>query len=231
MNRYLRNILLRGRAKIVDFRNSFRSRKKIFEELYSQGGWGNDETRSGTGSTLKNTQKIIQALPVIFNQYNINTILDIPCGDFNWMKQVEFENIFYVGADIVHELIDSNKTKFDSRFHSFIVADIVTDKLPQADMVLCRDCLVHLSNHDVLESLKNIQRSESKYLLTTTFPKHKNMDIVTGSWRPLNLQTEPFNFPEPVEILYEDYFEMGEQYADKALGLWEVKNIPGTAKV
>lgn len=226
MNRYLRYLLLRGRAKVFDFRNSFRSRQRIFEELYRNGGWGDNETRSGTGSTLRNTQKIVQLLPALLKKYNIHSILDIPCGDFNWMKEVDLGNVTYVGADIVPELISGNKGKFENHLCSFFVADVVTDTLPQADLILCRDCLVHLSNDDVFDALRNIRRSGAKYLLATTFPRHDNMNIVTGSWRPLNLQKHPFNLSEPVEILYEDYVEMGDQYSDKALGLWEVKFIP-----
>jgi SAM-dependent methyltransferase len=218
--------LIRGRTKVFDFRNSFRSRKRIFEDLYRKGGWGDDETRSGTGSTLKNTQRIIQQLPTLLRQYTINSILDIPCGDFNWMKKVDLGSTTYIGADIVPDLIVKNKKEFENHLHSFIVADVVTDTLPQADLILCRDCLVHLSNEDAFEALKNIRRSGAKYFLATTFPKHDNMNIVTGSWRPLNLQRHPFHFSEPIEILYEEYFEMGDQYSDKALGLWEVKCIP-----
>jgi hypothetical protein len=126
----------------------------------------------------------------------------------------------------VPELIARNKKGFENHTHSFLVADIVTDNLPQADLILCRDCLVHLSNEDVFDALKNIRQSGARYFLTTTFPLHNNMDILNGSWRSLNLQKQPFNLPEPVEILYEDYVEMGDQYSDKALGLWDVKLIP-----
>jgi len=46
--------------------------------------------------------------------------------------------------------------------------------------------------------LRNIRRSGSAYLLVTTFPDRKeNVDIITGNWRPLNMEKPPFNFPRP----------------------------------
>ena len=36
-------------------------------------------------------------------------------------------------------------------------------------MILCRDCLVHLTFDDARAALQNLRRSGSKYLLTTTF--------------------------------------------------------------
>ena len=38
----------------------------------------------------------------------ITSVLDIPCGDFNWMQKVDLSNIEYIGADIVEELIKKN---------------------------------------------------------------------------------------------------------------------------
>ena len=39
-------------------------------------------------------------------------MLDIPCGDFYWMKEVDLKDIEYIGADIVDELIKKNNDKF-----------------------------------------------------------------------------------------------------------------------
>jgi len=98
--------------------------------------------------------------------------------------------------------------------------------LPAADMLLCRDCLVHLSNAHIRRALANIRASDTTYLLTTTFTdRDRNQDIPTGSWRPINLLLPPYNFPEPLRLIDERCPD--PTYADKHLGLWRVADIPG----
>ncbi len=84
-------------------------------------------------------------------------------------------------------------------------------------MWLCRDCLFHLSNHDILLVIENFFRSNVKYLLTSTHSNCENEDIQTGSFRQLNLQKEPFNFGKPIALI-EDWIE---GYPVRHLALWE----------
>jgi hypothetical protein len=41
-------------------------------------------------------------------------LLDIPCGDFNWMKLLNL-GVDYIGADIVGELIAENRRRFGAK--------------------------------------------------------------------------------------------------------------------
>ena len=78
----------------------------------------------------------------IVEQYSVTSILDVPCGDFNWMQHVEFDGL-YRGADIVRELITENQARYGSDRRRFAVLDVTRDQLPASDLVLCRDCLNH----------------------------------------------------------------------------------------
>src|SRR6185295_15560120 len=103
---------------------------------------------------------------------------------------------------IVAEMIERNRRTFGNAQREFHCLDITADKLPRADLVLCRDCLVHLSFKDVFRALENIRRSGARFLLTTTFSKREqNRDIETGNWRPLNLERAPFSMPPPQLIV------------------------------
>lgn len=77
----------------------------VFEEIFESNFWGGRESVSGTGSSLYQTRELRKALPEIFENLQIETILDIPCGDFHWMKKVVSEQIQYTGADVVTMLI------------------------------------------------------------------------------------------------------------------------------
>jgi hypothetical protein len=94
-------------------------------------------------------------------------------------------------------------------------------------MIFSRDMTVHLSNRDALAAFRNFKRSKSEYLLTTTFTATEtNEDILTGEWRPMNLQRPPFNFPDPLRLINEHCTEDGGKYTDKSLGLWRLKDLP-----
>jgi hypothetical protein len=193
----------------------------VFLDIYNTNYWRDQESRSGTGSSIVKTRKLAQNLPILFEKFNIKSILDIPCGDFNWMRIVDLSNIDYVGADLVTEIVNDNKLKYPKK--QFIELDLIDGQLPYADLILIRDCLVHFPNDLVFKSLYNICLSDCKYMLVTTFPDHVNIkDIEMGKWRALNLEAEPFNFPKPIFIINEGL--VGDAY-DKSMALWTVEEI------
>ena len=183
---------------------------------------------SGPGSTLEQTAVLREALPPLVKQLGVTSFLDIPCGDLHWMKECDLGPIDYVGMDLVPALVAENTRKFGDPHRSFLVGDIVSDELPSADLILCRDCLVHLPFEDALAALRNIRRSGSTYLLATTFTgRTSNRDIQSaGQWRPLNLEQGPFFLPAPIQVLVEECPAADGSYADKSLGLWPISAIP-----
>ena len=210
--------------KLLRILFKFLSRKEIFSLIYKKNLWGETQSLSGPGSTLEATKNIRAALPELFKKYNIKIMLDIPCGDFNWMKHVDLSDIKYIGADIVDELILKNQKRYVQSNISFQVLDIIKDTLPKVDLILCRDCLVHLSYNKILKALKNIKSSGSKYLLTTTFPFNEyNSGLSIEYWRPLNLEIAPFYFPKPLALINENSDE--SQFFDKSLGLWLIEDL------
>ena len=202
----------------------------VFTRIFRENQWGCDESRSGSGSDLEQTQVIRAELPQLCRELGIRSILDSPCGDFHWMKEVDLDGVAYTGADIVSELVEQNR-RFAGAGVDFRRLNLLTDELPRADLVLCRDCLVHLSFEDIGAALRNIRRSGATWLLTTTFPHAAaNEDIATGQWRVLNLQAEPFGFPAPLRMIREGCTSGGGRYEDKSLGLWRVDGIDGWLK-
>jgi len=196
----------------------------IFGKIYSKNGWIGNESVSGPGSDVARCESIIAALPKLFADLNITSVLDIPCGDLNWMRKVELGSVKYTGADIVPALVRDNLERYGWIGMKFAVLDIIQDKLPKCDLILCRDCLVHFSFEDIKKTVSNIINSGAKYLLCTTFTNtdRANKDMETGHWRPLNMQSAPFYFPAPLKVIKEDV--IGE-FADKSLGLWNVGDL------
>src|SRR3990172_1030633 len=150
-------------------------------------------------------------------------MLDAPCGDYGWLGSVARDlDVAYIGGGIVADLIATNHKEFGSARTRFDVIDITSDVLPKVDLWLCRDCLFHFSNADIFSTLDNFLRSEIPFLLTTTHPEcDENTDIPTGSFRLLNLEIAPFNFPNPIERI-DDWIE---GYPVRQLALWERASI------
>ena len=201
----------------------------VFTDIYKNNAWNGAHSLSGPGSDLDQTRVIIQELPRLLQDLQVTTLLDIPCGDFHWINQVNLEGLHYQGADIVAELIHNNRKNYEKENVLFHLMNLLQDDLPQVDLILCRDCLVHLSHSDIFLALQNLCRSRSTYLLATTFTERdKNDDILTGEWRPLNLEAPPFHLPAPQCLLNEACTEGGGVYRDKSLGLWSVETIAST---
>jgi len=221
------NYLQKLKYRIIESSFKKNTPKETFTKIYNSNFWRSKSSVSGPGSEDSQTNSIIEALRLLIYKYKIKSILDLPCGDFIWMKNIDLGSINYLGADIVDRLIQENlKNHTNEPNISFSVLDLITDNLPKSDLILNRDCLVHFSYKDIYSSIKNIKASDSTYLLTTTFPNHtRNTDIITGKWRPLNLQIKPFNFPEPIVIITENCTEENDKYRDKSLSLWKTIDI------
>jgi hypothetical protein len=196
----------------------------VFTMIYRTNRWGSAETRSGPGSERSRVKHVTSDLGKLIRDLDIKSVLDAPCGDFNWMQDVRLdEAVSYQGCDIVAELIDKNSDRYGRPGRSFQVLDFTVDPVPHADLILCRDALVHLSYQHIFATLKLFHGSGSKYLLTTTFEKtEENSDAEAGWWRPINLQLPPFNLPEPLRSLSDmDSLD----YEDKALALWDLQAL------
>lgn len=206
--------------------NATHNAREVFSDIHRRRAWGDCESASGPGSGIIRTSAFSDQIPRLLEEFGVRTLLDAGCGDFNWLKEVELDLDSYIGVDVVEEIVSELRRKHSSERRRFLNLDIISDKLPQADLVLCRDCLVHLSFSQIFAALRNFKRSNSKYLLTTTFTRFvDNADIAMGEWRPINLEEPPFSLPAPLKLIDEKRGESGEDYSDKQLGLWELKDI------
>ena len=197
--RYPFQPILRRRAK----RNwtdalAMNSAEDRFLAIYRKNLWENSESASGIGSTLWYTEPLRQELPKLLTQFSIKSIFDGPCGDFNWMRHLlKAVDVEYIGGDIVRPMIESLKSKYERGAVSFVHVDLITGDFPKADLMICRDCLPHLSYADARSVLANFVASGISYLLTTSHAnkaRFANQDIKTGHFRLIDIFSPPYNF-------------------------------------
>ena len=118
----------------------------------------------------------------------------------------KLRNVKYIGADILKDLIEEHKKLFEHESINFVHINLIEEEFPKVDLMICRDCLFHLSYRDIKSVLENFVDAEIKFLLTTTFIHNRpNRDIISGDYRRITLFKEPFLFDKtPLERI-EDF--------------------------
>jgi hypothetical protein len=194
-----------------------------FDKIYEKGVWKSDPvtgSRSGAGSDPANTVTIQKKLPEVLRELGTVKLLDIGCGDFGWMRDVEL-SCHYTGIDIVRSVIAENQS-FASPSRSFYCLDATVEPLPPADTLLCREVLFHLCFQDIWRVLGNCRRSGAKFLITTSDEAIRfNADILSGDFRLLNLREAPFKFPAPIASIPDESQGLG-----RILGVWKISDLP-----
>ena len=184
------------------------------------------ESASGMGSNLgPPTAGSLQILRHTIQNYDVHTMVDVPCGDVNWQfGEWAVDSLqAYVGLDILPKLIKLNQRRF--AFHSnkdFAVWDISQCQVPHLeqslesgevvtrppDLVHMRYVLQHMTLDRALQAVINVVESGAHYFLATTYPAHKrgnstrgvNIMMVRETGFYLNdLSLPPFSMPPPVQ--------------------------------
>ena len=160
-------------------------------------GWkqGMPETSCGGGATIESSQGRINWLSTFIKAKNIQSIVDIGCGDFNWMSQVGLGAVEYTGYDWI---LDPATYAFTTPTTKFIECNAATHPIEKADLVICRSVMIHLSTNEALVMLSNILNSVPKFLLITSFDVPDN-NRTLHNYAPLNLELPPFNLCNPID--------------------------------
>jgi hypothetical protein len=178
---------------------------------------------SGGGSDLgPRTMNSLDILRKTIVRYNISTMIDIPCGDLNWIfDSWETDSLkLYIGLDVVKPVIDLNSKRFahhNNKVFAHWDGSYCTlpkffkpsmggiQNLPETkqsiqhksvDLIHSRDVLQHLTLREGLSFLCNMIMSGARVLISTTFPHGSNRNIQPGQFYYNNLDLPPFSLPK-----------------------------------
>jgi SAM-dependent methyltransferase len=193
-----------------------------WERIYRNNLWNGEESLSGPGSGSAATASLVPALLDLVDKYEINSVLDVACGDGFWMPDLPN----YVGIDLSDTAIDRARALHPERV--YIVGDYLSHDL-RADLIIMRDVLQHLS----LNTAASLVARASKrchFLLASTYRGGRNTGIsearlLQGKAYDNDLERYPFRLGQPIEVIPDGYaYHEGGGMRDerKFLGLWAV---------
>lgn len=170
-----------------------------FTQLYREAKWGLNEKGegfSGAGSTVREAAPYMKFLQDFIKKNKIKTILDVGCGDWTFSQHMDWNGAKYTGIDIVRSVIEKNKAKFSSSKVKFLHSDGMEIDLPKADLLICKDVLQHLPNHEIFKFLKQIGKFKHCLITndveadTKSSDNSEKWDLTYG--RKLDLTQDPF---------------------------------------
>jgi SAM-dependent methyltransferase len=176
-------------------------RRQAFLAIYAQKAWGVDaqgRPSSGMGSTMEFTRVYRLFLQDFLAEHQIRSVVDAGCGDWQFSRSIDWKGIDYLGVDIVPALIEGNRRSYGALNVRFAVADIVRDKLPPADLLIVKDVLQHLPDHDVARFLTQLPAYRHVLIVNGVDPltlTAEPQDIAAGGVRYLDITRSPHSLP------------------------------------
>ena len=167
------------------------NRAAAFSAICRDRRWGGGASASGPGSTVAAAVGAVAALKEVCASVSARTLLDAGCGDFHWLGR-SLEDVctaataatggeLVVSAgDLVAEAFEEASVQYPRV--SFSVLDLVAAPPPMAhDVVLCRQCLNHMSVDDAHAALRHLRGSGSQWLLASTYPQQSQSNSALDS--------------------------------------------------
>ena len=180
--------------------------KKAMEQIYNKNLWGDNNSKFYSGFGSHNPELVepyIRVVKEFLTSFKKTiTVCDLGCGDFNIGRQLVEYTKNYIGIDIVENLISYNIENYKADNLKFQCLDIAKENIPQADCVILRQVLQHLSNKEVQSIIKKL--GDFKFIILTEHIPNgdflPNKDIISGQGIRLKQQSGidiskyPFNF-------------------------------------
>lgn len=163
----------------------------IYNEIYQQNRWGQG---SGAGSTFENTALYHAFLADFLRANDIQSMVDVGCGDWQSMQYFDLTGIDYTGFDVASVVVDRNNAQYANDHIRFVLADAAGSELPTADLVVIKDVLQHWPTPRIQAFLPQLSRFKFALITNCAEPRAElNKDISDGRFRPLDLTLPPFN--------------------------------------
>jgi SAM-dependent methyltransferase len=173
------------------------SNERVFSQIYERGKWGRDglgNAISGPGSTLPQGKPFIDYIQTFLSAYEIDSVVDLGCGDWVLARNIDWGSLHYLGIDVVRRIVRNNQAKYGTSRINFIQLDGANASLPAADLFICKDVLQHLPLAQIFHILNESKKFKySIFVNDVQESETVNQEIASGEYRPVDLTKSPFN--------------------------------------
>lgn len=132
---------------------------------------------SGTGSRGNNLKLKENLVKDIVEKYNVESVLDIGCGDCEVNKNLDLPN--YTGIDVSDVIVKRNNELYPDR--NYIMGDFnyINNNDIKSDLVICFDVLIHQPTKEEYDlGIQTIKNSFNKVALVSGFEKTETKGII-----------------------------------------------------
>jgi SAM-dependent methyltransferase len=204
--------------------------QEAFDEVYKRDFWKRGDSRSGPGSEGLTARRYVELVLEYASKHSLRTVVDAGCGDFSVGSRLSTIFERYIALDVSPRIIEINKQRYAdlaTKNVTFGVADLTSTTFPEADLILIRQVLQHLTNAQIEQILKNLEASKWRRTLITeeVFDPHNNptpnLDLPSHTFGTrvahgsgVYVDKLPFNRPaKPIAIIQDTAVRGGLQSA------------------
>jgi SAM-dependent methyltransferase len=165
-----------------------------FDNVYLNDVWG---YKSGPGSDPTFAKPWIDQVNYFLSRKDVKTVIDIGCGDWRIGKCLNLEGKDYTGIDISSIILKETSLNATENI-KFIHGDFETLETHDADLIIIKDVLQHLTNASIYNIINKIMGKAKYALICDDLDRdnksNNNADIMPGHHRFIDISAEPFNF-------------------------------------
>ena len=207
-------------SKLFGLENSYKhlSTEQVFETIYQNGIWGNNEKGLSTSGSGSHADSIvipyISAIKKITDDFALNSAVDLGCGDFAVGSKLFDMFDRYIACDISSTILNRNKRLYDQEKIEFRKINLAEDELPIGDIAFVRQVLQHLSNLEIALFVEKLNQTKPyRYVVITEhlpissnftpnidMPSGPNIRVSFDSGVILHVPPFRLNFQEKHEI-------------------------------
>jgi len=176
--------------------------EETFTKIYDKKIWGGG---SGTGSKMSpDNLWFIDLLTYVIEEHKIKRVVDIGCGDFNILRNIDWTGlgVDYLGIDCVEDLITFNNQEFGNESVQFSKLDISTNPhlIEGFDLVIIKDVIQHWDDDHIKVVFHQLVQNNTFILLGNGYkfgrtPEKNNWQIrdIDNKYRyhPVDIEKEP----------------------------------------
>lgn len=188
-----------------------RNQEAVFEAIYAQERWGKGKG-SGTGSDPDYCEKYIDWLQQFVYTNDVESVVDVGCGDWQLYRDMIWGNTKYVGTDLSEIALKSARQKTNNLLIKVNGIDQTLDiiRAHNPELILLKDVMQHWEDEEIeyfLDMLNCI--GGWKWVVTSNNWKFHRDPSKNGqprvldrySWAPI-----PVDFPAFVKFGFKPIF-------------------------